>query len=122
MHTREGLDQLIKQRNFGPRILQLTLDESGGFGLMLSKAMDKYLEALDALTILDVSEPGALVKVQKLQNDMRRYADMVKWISEAVDMSDIADAELKQRNAEVEQIVNDEADQETMKDYYGEGR
>lgn len=118
-HTREGLDELIKQSKFGPRILQLSLDESGGFGFILAKAQQSYLEALDALTELDVSEPGALAKVQKLQNDMKRYADMVAWISEAVEASRDATDELKQRQAEEEELEGELAAEEKRANYYG---
>lgn len=118
-HTRDGFEQLILQSKFGASILRLSADPSAGFGLMLAKAQQAYLEALDELTVMDFSAPDALLKGQRLQNEMRRYADMVAWITEAVEASTLASEELKQRVADAELASQIEAHNEEMRNFYG---
>ena len=114
-HVDQHLDKMIEQAKFGKRITGAATSPTSPFGLMLAKARAGYLDSLKEFTSLDLFKETGLRDAQRCQAMMARYAEMVAWITEAVETGIEAEEELKQRKTEKVQT-------EEMEQYYGAER
>ena len=114
-HVDQHLEKMIEQAKFGKRITSAATSPTSPFGLMLTKARAGYLDSLKEFTSLDLFKETGLRDAQRCQATMARYADMVAWITDAVETGIEAEEELKQRKTEKVQT-------EEMEQYYGAER
>lgn len=114
-HVDQHLDEMIQQAKFGKRITSAATSPTSPFGLMLGKARLGYLNALKEFTGLNLFKDTGLREAQRCQAEMVRYAEMVAWITEAVNAGLDAETDLEQRKSERVQT-------EEMEKYYGAER
>lgn len=114
-HVDSHLDEMIQQAKFGKRITSAATSPTSPFGLMLAKARLGYLNSLKEFTSIDLFKESGLREAQRCQAEMVRYAEMVAWITEAVETGIDAEKDLEQRKSEKVQT-------EEMEQYYGAER
>lgn len=99
-HVTSDLEQMIEQAKFGKRITGAATSQTSPFGLMLAKARLGYLDSIKEFTALDLFKESALRDAQRCQAQMVRYAEMVSWITEAVETGLDAEEEIQRRKVE----------------------
>ena len=74
--------------------------------IMLVKARAECADALAALSIADPEKPDV---IRSLQNEVRRFDDLVRWCREVVADGKSAEVDLEQEDAdEMREIVDEE--------------
>ncbi len=114
-HVDQHLEKMIEQAKFGKRITSAASSPTSPFGLMLAKARAGYLDSLKEFTSLDLFSENGLQNAQRCQATMARYADMVAWITSAVEAGIDAEEQLQQHKT-------DKVETEEMEQYYGAER
>lgn len=94
----DDTDELIRQAAFGHDIKISTSNPA--VALVLTRAQASYVEAVKEFVSLDLSGPLGLHQAMQCQNDMKRYTDMVEWLTIAVQKGTKADRELARRRKE----------------------
>lgn len=92
------LDQMIEQVKFGQSITMAISNPV--VEMMLNTAKRAYVEGVKAFTDMDLTAPNALHAAMKVQSEMKRYADMVDWITMVVNAGTEAKTELERRQKE----------------------
>lgn len=111
-HVNSDLDELVQQAKFGKRITSAATSHNQPFGLMLAKARTGYLNAIKEFTGIDLFKDSALRDAMRCQMEMVRYAEMVNWITEAVETGLDAEDEILRRKTENKQY-------QEIKNFYG---
>lgn len=93
-----GLDEMIEQVKFG-RSINAALSNPV-VDMMITTAKKAYVASVKAFGELDLTAPNALYAAMQMQNEMKRYSDMVEWITMCVNSGTSAQAELDRRHEE----------------------
>ena len=91
------LDQMIEQVKFGQSITMAISNPV--VEMMLNTAKRAYVTAVKAFGDMDLTAPNAIYAAIRLQGEMKRYADMVDWITMIVNAGTEAKEELSRRQS-----------------------
>lgn len=70
---------------------------------MLAKARDEAALAMVALVIVD---PSKVEEVRKLQNEVRRFDDLVRWTRKIIVDGRDAESEIESRSESIEDVID----------------
>lgn len=70
---------------------------------MLAKARDEAAMAMVALVIVD---PSKVEEVRKLQNEVRRFDDLVRWTRKIIVDGRDAESEIESRSESIEDVID----------------
>ncbi len=122
LHSQEDITRFTAMVAFGNRIFSLANDKSQGLGFVFDKARSAYLEAFNGFLNLDLLAPDGHQKAVHLQGEMRRYLEMVSWLSEATEKAKGAQEELNRMRTRPDAPLSGAQLTEEQANYYGTER
>lgn len=84
-HTESDLGPLIAAAELGDRIERYLLDPKHPVSMMLDRARDEFIAASLALLEADLQTSSGIEQARSLQAQARRYSDMCRWITDALE-------------------------------------
>lgn len=84
-HTESDLGPLIAAAELGDRIERYLLDPKSPVSMMLERARDEFIAASLALLEADLQTSSGIEQARSLQAEARRYRDMCRWITDALE-------------------------------------
>lgn len=84
-HTESDLGPLIAAAELGDKIERYLLDPKHPVSMMLDRARDEFIAASLALLEADLQTSSGIEQARSLQAQARRYCDMCRWITDALE-------------------------------------
>lgn len=84
-HTESDLGPLIAAAELGDKIERYLLDPKHPVSMMLDRARDEFIAASLALLEADLQTSSGIEQARSLQAEARRYRDMCRWITDALE-------------------------------------
>lgn len=105
-HLESDLGALIAAAEIGDRIEKYLTDAKSPFSMMLDRARDEFIAASLALLDADLQTSSGIEQARSLQATAKRYSDMCRWITQALEAREdaVIDLEGEEEDAAVEEL------------------
>lgn len=109
LHFPDELRELYATAILGDRVTDDLARKESSLVMMLDRAREMAVVGVESLVHADLYSKAGIVEARALQNEVRRYVDMVNFVHETLDNSDVAKSQIEGEQTADEEELRREA-------------